>query len=52
MNTKTQIEQNDYKMRTMEKSHGDKYFDMFGNLVMNGYPIQKAIDVCWEIFKP
>ena len=52
INWNTQIEQNDYRMRTMEKSHGNEYLDTFGWLVQRGYPIQNSIDACWELFKP
>ena len=52
INWSIQIEQNDYRMRTMEQSHGNEYVEFFDWLVQRGYPIQNSIDACWELFKP
>ncbi len=43
---KSNIEKMDY----MEKNHKERYFEMLGKLVLEGYQIQDAIDKCYEYF--
>jgi len=37
-------------MDYLETHHKERYFEMLGNLVIEGYQIQDAIDKCYEYF--
>lgn len=42
------IIENDKKMKEMADKCKDEYFNLFGNLILNGYDIQTAIDFCYN----
>ena len=44
------IRENDIKMKIMAQYCGNEYYDMLGDLAINGESIQSAIDTCWRHF--
>jgi len=44
------IKRNSEKMEYLAKHHGNRYYEMLGNLVLENYSIQDAIDKCYEYF--
>jgi len=42
------IIENNIKMKEMAEKCKDEYFELFGNLILNGYDIQSAIDFCYN----
>ena len=38
---------NNNTMKYLEKCYGDEYFEIFGELIMLGFPIQEAINLCY-----
>lgn len=44
------IKSNQAKMEYLAKHHGNRYYEMLGNLVLENYSIQDAIDKCYEYF--
>jgi len=44
------FKENDIKIKYMELHFGNRYYEMFGNLIMENYSVQDAIDKCYEYF--
>ena len=44
------IKENKEKMDYLSKHHGSRYYEMLGNLVLENYSIQDAINKCYEYF--
>lgn len=42
------IIENNIKMKEMAEKCKDEYFNLFGSLILKGYDIQTAIDLCYN----
>ncbi len=50
MNIKRTVIQNDERMKWMMEHFECEYFILFGEMILSGVEVQKAIDDCYEFF--
>jgi hypothetical protein len=43
------IKENDRKIKYLEKTFANSYFELFADLIERGYSIQQAIDLCYDM---